>query len=177
MENGPRGGTWVTLGGVQGPGHRGPVVMPVLPGAPAELGHPGGAAHLWKGPGSTALPPWKRHGSANPWQHTPPHGNPPAHGNASAAASTRTQPRSPRSSGAPRCAGPWRDAPGAPAGTPVTGVTLCAHACGCWQPPGLGGTEGGWDGFADHSIPGGDTAAGWLRSQEDMRGLKVSSSA
>lgn len=64
-------------GGAAGaPRCRGVVVVMAAPGPLGAVASLGGCAPLAE-PGSTALPPWKRRGSANPWQHTPPHGNPP----------------------------------------------------------------------------------------------------
>lgn len=138
-----RGGARGGQEGLQGLGRPGAGVhrwRRLPPRAPRGPGIPGGRAPL-EGPGSAALPPWKRLGSANPWQHTPPHGNPPL----VATRAPQPPPRATARSGgpgasAPQCAGPWRGAPSAAAATEGSGrltercASRCAPACG-WQHP------------------------------------------
>ena len=192
--------------GCRGPGHQVPGRSDgwwqLPPSAPRCWGIPGGCAPL-EGPGSTALPPWKRLGSTNPWQHTPPHGNPPL-------MATRTPPPAPA-----RGCSHWGG------GTLRWGTTMCGATAGCtecsrrdggtWvakgalsimartraqalapaghRPWGLGmepslgrrHAEGAWLDFADRSRrqclqwgwPG-SWPAGWLCFWEDMGGLKLS---
>lgn len=119
------------LGGLQGLGHSGAGVRWQRQRWHPRMLHTSGRTH------STALPPWKRLGSANPWQHPPPHGNPPlmaTHAPPSAPALHRAHHGGPPHHGTP-CVGPRRDAPRALVGTKSPGwqnTALEHHGVHSW---------------------------------------------
>lgn len=172
------------LGGLQGLGHSGAGVQ-----WQRQRWHPG-VLHTSGRTQSTALPPWKRLGSANPWQHPPPHGNPPlmaTHAPPSAPAQRRARHGGPPHHGTPLC---WAmegctECSGGDEGTRVAehspGASQCALMCRCQHPPGITpgtGTERGLGWVLPQrdtvSVVGwpGDTPR-WLRSR-GTRGLELS---
>lgn len=140
------------LGGLQGLGHSGAGVRWQRQRWHPRMLHTSGRTH------STALPPWKRLGSANPWQHPPPHGNPPlmaTHAPPSAPALHRAHHGGPPHHGTPLCRATEGCTKGS-GGDQVTrvaehspGTSRCALVGRCQHPPEITpgtGTERGLSG-------------------------------